>query len=69
MEQSNSLPNLHIQSSQMSFQVMRKKAFHMLSSDNLRKISQLPAGETEQDWITINRMYALAASSSMHLSL
>ncbi|CAO3684197.1 unnamed protein product [Umbelopsis vinacea] len=54
LEQSNSLPNLHIQSSQMSSQVMRKKAFHMLSSDNLRKISQLPAGETEQDWITIN---------------
>ncbi|KAI9286719.1 Mob1/phocein [Umbelopsis sp. AD052] len=33
---------------------MRKKAAQMLSTDNLRSISQLPEGESEQDWITVN---------------
>jgi hypothetical protein len=35
--------------------VIRKKASKMLTADNLRRVIQLPEGETEQDWITINR--------------
>ncbi|KAH8548400.1 putative Mob1/phocein family protein [Umbelopsis sp. PMI_123] len=33
---------------------MRKKAIQMLSTDNLRTISQLPDGESEQEWVTVN---------------
>ncbi|KAG2184360.1 hypothetical protein INT43_000269 [Umbelopsis isabellina] len=35
--------------------VIAKKASKMLTVDNLRKVIQLPSGESEQDWITINR--------------
>lgn len=44
--------------------VIAKKASKMLTVDNLRKVIQLPSGESEQDWITINRK--ILPSSEMH---
>ncbi|CAM0142230.1 unnamed protein product [Umbelopsis sp. WA50703] len=49
--------------------VIRKKASKMLTADNLRRVIQLPEGETEQDWITINLLEFFQHTMSLYATI
>lgn len=48
---------------------IRKKAIQMLSTDSLRSISQVPDGESEQEWITVNCRCSIWHHLTIHIAV